>query len=357
MSADGSAVPGPAPASEPVPALDPSALAAREAARRAHPSQRRPAAPVGHVRPAPQRRPESTLIPVPRREEAAARLWAAQDHRQVRPARRAAAVVVVRDGEDGPELLLRHRPGQTPLGVVGLPGGSLTEEDADPCTWYGPAPRDWAQRLGLSDLRRSRQHVVAAVRELFEETGLLLAGEREGDVVLDPATPLWEEARTSLEAEGFGLPAQLQRRGLGLRTDLLRPVGRWISPDFRHRRFDAVVFAAAVPPGQQATVRPAEGTSRETAGLLAWVPAARLFTGPLALPGPPGWLGESGVVEACEVMAPPTLMIARSLADAGSAVAFLLGCADGAADRPIQTWRMAPAGDDGDRLWLRPTAD
>lgn len=347
MSADGSAVPAPAP----------TAGAPRDAAPRPPSSLRRPAAPVGHVRPAPQRAPEPSRIPVPRSEEEAARQWAAQDHRQVRPARRAAAVVVVRDGEDGPELLLRHRPGQTPLGVVGLPGGSLTEEDADSCSWYGPEPREWARRLGMSDLRRARQHVVAAVRELFEETGLLLAGEREGDVVQDPATPLWEEARTSLEAEGFGLPAQLQRRGLGLRTDLLRPMGRWISPDFRHRRFDAVVFAAAVPPGQHATVRPTSGAGAEAAGLLAWVPAARLFTGPLALPGPPGWLGESGVVEACEVMAPPTLMAARRLADAGSAVAFLLCFPDGAADRPLPVWRMAPAGDDGDRLWLRPTAD
>ncbi|GEM_PF-241043 len=347
MSADGGGAASP----------DPVAGAARVASRRAHPAGRRPAAPVGHVRAVPQRRPQPARIPVPRREEEAARLWAAQEHRQVRPARRAAAVAVVRDGDEGPELLLRHRPGQTPLGVVGLPGGSLTDQDADACTWYGPTPREWARRLGMTGLRRARQHVVAAVRELFEETGLLLAGEREGDVVPDPATPLWEEARTSLEAEGFGLPGQLQRRGLGLRADLLRPVGRWISPDFRHRRFDTVVFAAAVPPGQHATVRPSSGRDEATAGLLGWVPAARLFDGPLALPGPPGWLGESGVVEACEVTAPPTLMLARRLADAGSAVAFLLGFADGASDRPIQTWRMAPAGDDGDRLWLRPTTD
>lgn len=359
MSADGAAVPAPVLAAATA-SSDPEVTAraaARAAALRAHPANRRPAAPVGHVRPAPQRRVAPARIPVPRTEEEAARQWAAQDHRQVRPARRAAAVAVVRDGPEGPELLLRHRPGQTPLGVVGLPGGSLSEEDADACTWYGPSPRDWARRLGMSDLRGARQHVVAAVRELFEETGLLLAGAREGDVVLDPATPLWEEARTSLESEGFGLPSQLQRRGLGLRTDLLRPVGRWISPDFRHRRFDAVVFAAAVPPGQQATVRPTAGRSEEAAGLLSWVPAASLLDGPVALPGPPGWLGESGMVEACEVTAPPTLMTAHRLAEAGSAVAFLLGLADGAADRPLPRWRMAPAGDDGDRLWMWPTTD
>ncbi|SJN34118.1 hypothetical protein FM125_09900 [Micrococcus lylae] len=359
MSADGASVPPPVSVSA-MASSGPGATAqasARAASLRAHPANRRPAAPVGHVRPAPQRRVAPALIPVPRSEEEAARQWAAQDHRHVRPARRAAAVAVVRDGPQGPELLLRHRPGQTPLGVVGLPGGSLTDQDAEACTWYGPSPRAWARRLGMADLRSARQHVVAAVRELFEETGLLLVGEREGDVVMDPATPLWEEARTSLESEGFGLPAQLQRRGLGLRTDLLRPVGRWISPDFRHRRFDAVVFAAAVPAGQQATVRPATGRSEEVAGLHAWVPAASLIEGPVALPGPPGWLGESGVVEACEVTAPPTLMLAHRLAEAGSAVAFLLGLADGAADRPLPCWRMAPAGEDAGRLWMRPTTD
>jgi 8-oxo-dGTP pyrophosphatase MutT (NUDIX family) len=336
-------------------ATDPGPATDRAAALRAHPSGRRPAAPVGHVRPASLRRRSQDLIPVPRAEEDAARQWAAQAHRQVRPARHAAAVLVVRDGPEGPELLLRHRPGQTPLGVVGLPGGSLTEEDADACTWYGPSARHWARRLGMADLRRARQHVVCAVRELFEETGLLLAGAREGEIVLDPATPLWEEARTSLEAEGFGLPAQLKRRGLGLRTDLLRPVGRWISPDFRHRRFDAIVFAAAVPPGQQPTVRPALAHQEHAAGLLGWVPAARLLQGPVALPGPPGWLGETGTVELEEVAAPPTLMLARRLAESGSAVAFLLGLADGAADRPLPTWHMSPAAEDGDRLWMRPT--
>lgn len=294
------------------------------------------------------------LIPVPRGEQDAARDWSAREHPRVRPARRASAVAVVRDGPDGPELLLRHRPGQTPLGVVGLPGGSLTEEDAEACTWYGPTARQWAHRLSLADLRSTRQHLAAAVRELFEETGLLLAGAREGDLVLDPATPLWEEARTSLETEGYGLPAQLQRRGLGLRTDLLRPVGRWISPDFRHRRFDAIVFAAAVPPGQQPTVRPAQPGGGGTAGLLAWVPAGRLEQASTPLPLPPGRAEEAATVHPWEVTAPPTLMVARQLAAAGSATAFLLSLPGGAADRPLPRWRMEPAGDDGDRVWMRP---
>ena len=185
-------------------------------------------------------------VPVPSHEEELTRQWLAQKHRQVRPARPASAVVLVRDGEDGVEVLLRHRTGRTPLGRVGFPGGSLVEADAHPCPWFGPSPGEWARTLGLADRRRVRQHVVAAVRELFEECGVLLAGASDMEVVQDARGETWGARRSSLEHGDAGLPELLEERGLGLRTDLLRALGRWQSAPHSPRRFDTVVFTAAL---------------------------------------------------------------------------------------------------------------
>ena len=126
--------------------------------------------------------PAGLLLPVPEQEEDLTRQWLDRRFRQVRPARPGSAVVLVRDGDDGPEVFLRHRAGRTPLGRVGLPGGALIESDADSCPWYGPEPSQWARTFGTTDRRRARQHVVAAVRELHDEAGVLLAGRSDTDV-------------------------------------------------------------------------------------------------------------------------------------------------------------------------------
>ncbi|MFW6186918.1 MAG: NUDIX hydrolase, partial [Actinomycetota bacterium] len=83
----------------------------------------------------------------------------------------AAAVVFVRDGERGVETYLVYRPGNSPLGTVGFPGGPVEAHDDDPLDWAGPTPAEWARRLGSEDdVGRARRAVVAAVRKAFEET-------------------------------------------------------------------------------------------------------------------------------------------------------------------------------------------
>ncbi|MDO4238954.1 NUDIX hydrolase [Micrococcus sp.] len=279
-------------------------------------------------------------VPVPSHEEELTRQWLAQRHRQVRPARPASAVVLVRDGADGVEVLLRHRAGRTPLGRVGFPGGSLVESDAHPCPWFGPSPGEWAHALGLADRRRVRQHVVAAVRELFEESGVLLAGASDMEVVQDARGETWGARRSSLEHGDAGLPQLLDDRGLGLRTDLLRALGRWQSAPHSPRRFDTVVFAAALPPQQEPVPRP------DGPDLQGWLSARRLLVEPLPLPGPAGWLGEGGRVALAEVSTPLTQLVLRDVARHRTAAGFLLSLGHGRDPVPHVRLRTEVEGDD-----------
>jgi 8-oxo-dGTP pyrophosphatase MutT (NUDIX family) len=229
---------------------------------------------VGH---GPVHRAERALEPrtfeLPEDQYPAARSWWVHGERRPRAARRASSVALVRDGLNGVETLLRYRPGPTPLGSVSFPGGSLDASDEDPCAWFGPTPAQWARVLGLDDHRLVRRHLVGAIRELFEETGILLAGPDRHAVATNPGGGEWMEARVALDRQDITLPELVNRRGHGLRTDLLRAVGRWHSPYFSHRRFDTQYFAVAVPHGQDASLMEGQGLWSE------WVPAAWALAG------------------------------------------------------------------------------
>jgi hypothetical protein len=101
---------------------------------------------------------------------------------------------------------------------------------------------------------RARALVCAAVRETFEESGVLLAGPSQDELAGD-STVLAAD-RHALLTGSASLAEVLGRRGLILRTDLLTPWARWITPEVSPRRFDTWFFAAALPPGQTATAAP-----------------------------------------------------------------------------------------------------
>jgi 8-oxo-dGTP pyrophosphatase MutT (NUDIX family) len=135
-----------------------------------------------------------------------------------------------------------------------FPGGSVDARDADPdLGWAGPGPADFAALLDVPP-DRARALVCAAVRETFEESGVLLAGASHDDLVSDSAALAAD--RHALLAGTASLAEVLGRRGLVLRTDLLTPWARWITPEASPRRFDTWFFAAALPPGQAATAAP-----------------------------------------------------------------------------------------------------
>ncbi|MBV2357869.1 NUDIX hydrolase, partial [Streptomyces sp. J2-1] len=93
--------------------------------------------------------------------------------------------------------------------------------------------------------------VCAAVRETYEEAGVLLAGPGEDSVVGDTTGDDWEADRAALVARELSFAEFLDRRGLVLRSDLLAPWSRWITPEFESRRYDTWFFLAALPVGQR----------------------------------------------------------------------------------------------------------
>ena len=170
-------------------------------------------------------------------------------------ARHASTVVLLRDGDGRPGglelyLLRRHVDMAFAAGMCVFPGGGVDPRDFDAdIGWVGPSPAQWGDLLG-TDEDLARALVCAAVRETFEESGVLLAGPTPGTVVADTTGEDWEEDRRRLEAREVSFTAFLERRGLRLRTDLLRLWGSWVTPVFEPRRFDARFFVAELPAGQ-----------------------------------------------------------------------------------------------------------
>ncbi len=168
-------------------------------------------------------------------------------------------MVLVRDTADGTQTYITYRGGESPLGAVAFPGGSLLPSDEEAVDWYGPTPIQWAASLGIDDHRIARKYVFAAIRELFEETGILLAGADASSVLENNRSPEWMTAREAVAAEDESFAALLKRRALGVRTDLLKPLSRWLSPDFAHRRFDTQYFGAAQPVNQEPSLLESKG--------------------------------------------------------------------------------------------------
>jgi 8-oxo-dGTP pyrophosphatase MutT (NUDIX family) len=182
--------------------------------------------------------------------------------------RNAATVMVVREAPaGGVEILMLKRPASMKFagGAYVFPGGSVDSADfgaadADDAKanagWHGPSAEEFGERLGTTP-ELARALVWAAVRETFEEAGVLLAGTPDGTLVV-PDGPDWEADRAALNEGAISLAGLLGRRGLVLRADLLTPWARWITPLAEPKRFDARFFAAALPAGQQATAHAAE---------------------------------------------------------------------------------------------------
>jgi 8-oxo-dGTP pyrophosphatase MutT (NUDIX family) len=150
-------------------------------------------------------------------------------------------------------------------GAFVFPGGSVDARDADEqVAWAGPDPAEWG-RIFDAPPELARALVCAAIRETFEESGVLLAGPSSDSVVADTTAADWEADRHALIDRSLSLAEMLARRGLVLRSDLLRPWSRWITPVIEERRFDARFFAAALP--EQQRTRDVGGEAAE----VAWV--------------------------------------------------------------------------------------
>ncbi|MFS8100962.1 NUDIX hydrolase [Lentzea alba] len=167
-------------------------------------------------------------------------------------ARDAVTVVLIRDGSAGLEaFLLRRVKGMAFAGgMTVFPGGGVDPRDADTSVaWAGPPPEWWGSVFGV-DPALARAFVCAAVRETFEESGVLLAGPDSSSVVED--TSVFAKARQQLVDRELSLAQFLAVEGLVLRADLLRPWANWVTPFEEPRRYDTRFFVAALPSGQRA---------------------------------------------------------------------------------------------------------
>lgn len=207
------------------------------------------------------------LVPVPDRWQA--KLEDFDPARAATP-RDAATIAVVRDGAQGLEafLMRRHSGMAFAAGMYVFPGGGVQDDDGEPMDWVGPPPEVWAQKFSC-DVDRARRLVVAAVRETFEETGVLLAGPDEHSVVGD--TTDLAQAREDLEAKRMSFARFLADEKLVLRADLLGAWAHWITPALEPRRYDTRFFVAALPQGQRI------GTVSTEADKSLWAPLSEVL--------------------------------------------------------------------------------
>ena len=160
--------------------------------------------------------------------------------------RHAATVVLLRDGDNGVEAYLLRRLSSMTFagGMYVFPGGSVDPRDGDAdIAWQGPPPEEWAGPLS-AEVRLARALVAAAVRETFEEAGVLLASPVTADA------DHWKSEQAALLDRSATISEVLARNGLVLRADLLRPWAHWTTPEIEPKRFDTRFFVAALPEGQ-----------------------------------------------------------------------------------------------------------
>ena len=153
------------------------------------------------------------------------------------PARPASTVLLIRDGASGLEVFMvkRHRQIDFASGALVFPGGSL-----DPGDWLIDAYGDFEAR--------ERAMRVAAVRETFEEAGVLLARPKGGLVWIDGART--EDLVIAAKGKSFGELVAAENLELGL--DALVPFAHWVTPKALPKRFDTKFYIVAAPADQLA---------------------------------------------------------------------------------------------------------
>jgi ribonuclease/clavin/mitogillin len=170
--------------------------------------------------------------------------------------RPAATVVLLRPAPTGPEVLLTQRPSTMAFAgdMYVFPGGAVDAADRDPrlerhsvLSAAAASAALGGQLGGVEALAR----FGAAVRELFEEVGVLLADPL-------PAPAVAAEVRAQLLDDRTTLADVAERLDLRLRTDLLVPISHWTTPPVMARRFDTRFFVAELPPGSEISVAPSE---------------------------------------------------------------------------------------------------
>jgi 8-oxo-dGTP pyrophosphatase MutT (NUDIX family) len=256
------------------------------------------------------------------------------------PVRPAATLMLLADLPDLHVLLLRRRAGSAFVGGMNVfPGGGVDRADA--------VPQAEAACAGLSDAAASARLGVpsgglawwiAAIRETFEEAGVLLAVDAATGAPADLASP--ERAarlavlRREVDDRRIAIHDAARTFGLRLAAGGLHYAARWITPQGPPRRYDTRFFVAGLPAGQVALHDAREAVDSE-------------------------WARPADALRGCEqglrTMLPPTQVMLRVLARFGSAGEVLAAAArhQDAPDQVAQIggdgvrWRVLLPGDPG----------
>jgi 8-oxo-dGTP pyrophosphatase MutT (NUDIX family) len=168
----------------------------------------------------------------------------------------ASTVMLLRDGPASPEVLLleRHARSSVLPAMYVFPGGGVEEADLQLIDRLGRfSAREARERLATVPAELALGYFVAAIRETFEESGLLLARRRGQSELLDgDAACALSHHRLQIQASRSGFCELVEAEDLELAVERLCAHGHWITPERVERRFDTIFFTALAPPGQRA---------------------------------------------------------------------------------------------------------
>jgi 8-oxo-dGTP pyrophosphatase MutT (NUDIX family) len=154
--------------------------------------------------------------------------------------------MLLRDGPDGIEvfMVVRHEAIAFAPGALVFPGGRVEEADHALAT----SVESLANTDGVDS--EALAFRIAAIRETFEECGVLLARPRGSDRLIDAVTlmRLEDQHRAALSAGSIGFDSVLESEGLLPATDLLVHFAHWITPSHQPKRYDTHFFVAEAPP-------------------------------------------------------------------------------------------------------------
>ncbi len=203
--------------------------------------------------------------------------------------RDAATVLLLRDGAEGLEVFMLKRNLKSDFvgGAFVFPGGGVDPEDRHAnleSVCEGRSEEEASRLLGIGS--GGLAFWVAAIRESFEEAGVLLAYDQQGQIVdLDQADSAsrWAEHRQAVDTGNRRLIEVCEAEQLRLAVDGMHYFGHWITPEGSPRRYDTRFFLAAAPANQtpwhddheviaNEWLRPADGLARAESGELIMLP-------------------------------------------------------------------------------------
>ncbi|HET9445029.1 MAG TPA: hypothetical protein VFO35_02160 [Steroidobacteraceae bacterium] len=217
----------------------------------------------------------------------------AKENSQPVAPRPAATVLLLREGRDGVEVLATRRHENLPFmgGMWVFPGGAVSAADASAAAFARIPDASRAKCARLCTLqgvaipeRECLALMIAACRETFEETGVLLASNAAGGNCDDDLTARLQEQRRTIVSQPELFSELLRAEDLSLRVDRLVYWAHWITPSIVPRRFDTRFFLAPAPSDQRVVIDTTETVDHAWMSPAALVAAASAGTMPVSHP-------------------------------------------------------------------------